>query len=42
MYIHKVGIERETTPYKVPFSRLEGVGFRERERTTLNVVNSQT
>jgi len=35
MYIHNAGIERETTPYKVLFSRLKGVGFRERERTTL-------
>jgi hypothetical protein len=33
---------REIRPYKLPFSKLEGVGFRERKRATVNEGISQT
>jgi hypothetical protein len=33
---------REIRPYKLPFSKFEGIGFRERKKASVNKVNSQT
>jgi hypothetical protein len=33
---------QEIRPYKLPFSKLESIEFKDRKRATVNEVNSQT